>query len=960
MLRYLSVILILQMFITTAQAQNAGLKGKITDRSEGKPVGGATVSILQQVDSSVIASTVSSPEGSFYFQGLSPDSIIIRISSVNFQEYLSFITIKDGLRTLAPIMMERKNKDLASVTVVSRTPPVIVKGDTSQFSAGQYKVNPDATTEDLIKKMPGITVAKDGTVTAQGEQVKKVTIDGKDFFGDDASAALKNLPSEIVDKIQVFDRLSDQARLTGVDDGNSVKAINVVTKAGLKNGRFGRVYAGYGTDTRYSIGGNSSFFKENRRLSVVGNFNNINLQNFASQDLLGLTSGGNNRGGGQGGGGFGSGRPGGGGGDFNVGQSNGISKTNALGINYSNVYNKKLTLSGSYFYNNSINNNRSIVKTETFLKPDTSLFAFQNSNSITENFNHRINMRLEYAIDSSNSLFIIPSINFQKNNSTSFSELKSYYGLPTAGTLYDSANNSLSRIKNNRDGYNIRNNILFRHAFAKKGRSVSLGFNTNFSKNDGENIAAGAYRYFTLPLITDSVQNQFYDNASDGRTIGGTITYTEPLTKTAIVQLEYNPSVQINKADQQTFSFDGQKYSQFDSSLSNKFNSRITANNAGITYRYTPDKDAQLSFGLSYQHSKLESDRIFPTKTNVSQSFSSVLPNFMLRKKLSASSNIRVFYRASVNFPSVTQLQDVVNLTNPLRVSKGNPLLKQSYTQFVAGRYSYTNSKSSKSFFANLFLQTAGNYISNATYIPRADSAIQNGILLRKGSQLTKPVNLNGFRSGRGFLTYSMPLKAIKTVLNLNAGISYSRLPGLTNNREIITYNAVYNSGIVLASNISQYADFNVSYIVNFNQTSGTAASNNNYVNHAAGLQLNLLDKKGWFVQNDVSYQANSGLSAGFNQKYGLWNAAVGKKFLKNRVGELKLSVFDVLKQNQSILRTVDEKGIQDSQNEVLKQYFMVTFTYNLKNFGTPAKQAGRGENKEEGNRPGMPRGGGF
>ena len=205
-----------------------------------------------------------------------------------------------------------------------------------------------------------------------------------------------------------------------------------------------------------------------------------------------------------------------------------------------------------------------------------------------------------------------------------------------------------------------------------------------------------------------------------------------------------------------------------------------------------------------------------------------------------------------------------------------------------------------------------------------------------------------------------MPLKAIKTVLNLNAGISYSRLPGLTNKREITTYNAVYNSGIVLASNISQYADFNVSYTVNFNQTSGTAASNNNYVNHAAGLQLNLLDKKGWFVQNDVSYQANPGLSAGFNQKYGLWNAAVGKKFLKNRVGELKLSVFDVLKQNQSILRTIDEKGIQDSQNEVLKQYFMVTFTYNLKNFGTPAKQAGRGENKEEGNRPGMPRGGGF
>ena len=195
--------------------------------------------------------------------------------------------------------MSQQGKDLSGVTVVAKAPPVIQKGDTSQFSASQYKVNPDATTEDLIKKMPGITVDKDGTVTAQGEQVKKVTIDGKDFFGDDASAALKNLPSEVVDKIQVFDKLSDQAQLTGYDDGNSVKAINIVTKSGIKNGQFGRAYVGYGTNDRYNAGGNVSFFKGERRLSFVGNFNNINQQNFGSQDLLGLTSSGNsNKGGG--------------------------------------------------------------------------------------------------------------------------------------------------------------------------------------------------------------------------------------------------------------------------------------------------------------------------------------------------------------------------------------------------------------------------------------------------------------------------------------------------------------------------------------------------------------------------------------------------------------------------------------------------------------------------------------
>ncbi|MEJ7610287.1 MAG: outer membrane beta-barrel protein [Ferruginibacter sp.] len=568
---------------------------------------------------------------------------------------------------------------------------------------------------------------------------------------------------------------------------------------------------------------------------------------------------------------------------------------------------------------------------------------------------------MEFTFDSSNSLFIIPNINFQKNNAVSFSNLNSFYGAPRSGVFYEKANNSVSNINNDRTGYNIRNNVLFRHAFAKKGRSLSLGFNVNFTNNDSENFNRSEFEYFDNNiLLKDSLQNQFYDNLSTGRTIGGTIAYTEPVGKKSQVQFDYNPSVQLNKADQQTFVFDGQKYSQFDTSLSNRFDNRVTSNNGGVTYRYTPNKDEQFSVGLSYQHSVLESDRIFPNKANINQSFSNVLPNLMWRKKLSAASNIRVFFRASTSFPSVTQLQDVVNLTNPLRVSTGNPLLKQSNTQFVAGRYSYTNSKTSKSFFANLFLQTAGDFIANATYIPRRDSVLQNGKVLQKGSQLTKPVNLNGYRSARAFLTYSMPLKGLKTVLNLNAGLSYSRLPGLTNNREIITNNSVYSTGVVLASNISEFVDFNVSYNANFNQTTGTASGNNNYTNQAAGLQLNLLNKKGWFIQNDVSYQVNSGLSGGLDQTYGLWNAALGRKFLKNKVGELKLSVFDLLRQNQSVVRTVDERGIRDEQSVVLQRYFMLTFTYNLKNFGVAAKQAGRNNNGQQGERQRMPGGPGF
>ncbi len=920
-------------------AQTGIVTGTLRDQTDSSLLSGATIEILLQSDSSLVKTGISDSKGKFTLEGLVPGGLIFKVSTIGYQEYIDLFTLKDTTKDLGIITLNKRGKDLSTVTIISKAPPVVQKGDTSQFSANQYKVNPDATTEDLIKKMPGITVDKDGTVTAQGEQVKKITIDGKDFFGDDASAALKNLPSEIVDKIQVFDRLSDQAQLTGFDDGNSQKAINIVTKTAIKNGQFGRAYAGYGTDERYAAGGNVSFFKGDRRLSVVANFNNINQQNFGSQDLLGVTGGSNRGGPGGGRGGRGGGM--GGSESFSVGQASGISKTNALGFNYSDKWGKKVNVTGSYFYNNSTNNNASVTNIETL--GAAKQFSFQDANSNTKNNNHRINMRLEYKIDSNNTLFIIPSVNLQDNKTASLSSLR------TTNAVGDSVNSSLANSNSDRNGYNIRNNIMYRHSFPKKGRTLSLGFNTTFTKNVGESVIDAKYRYYdSLGVFTrDSLQNQFTDNNTNGYTLGGSVAYTEPIGKKGQLQIDYNPSFQKNKADQQTYLFDGSKYTQFDTTLSNRFDNTITTHNAGISYRLSPSKDEQFSVGVNFQHSNLESQRIFPTTTNVDQSFTNFLPNAMWRKKLSAYSNIRVFYRASTNFPSVTQLQDVVNLSNPLRVSSGNPELKQSYTHFLASRFSYTNTKTSRSFFANIFLQSAGDYISNAIFVAQKDSVIQQGIVLNKGSQLTKPVNLDGYRNLRTFFTYSMPIKVLKTTVNLNAGFTYAKLPGQVNYIPTVTDNYTYNGGIVLASNISEYIDFNLSYNANFNdaRTTGGTISTSNYVNQAIGGTLNLLNKKGWFIQNDISSQSYSGLSGGLDQRYTLWNAAIGKKFLKNRAGELKLSVFDLLKENQSITRTVTGTEITDSQSEVLQQYFMLTFTYNLKNFGKAKAPAGRGNN---------------
>ena len=919
----------------SASAHSQSIKGKLLDLVDNKPLAGATLTLTPVKDSSGVQKTVSSSTGVFAFQGLSLDSFFLKVSFIGYEEYKQIVSINDSIRDidLRTIFVPKSTVQLGGVTVIAKAAPVIQKGDTTQFSAGQFKVNPDATTEDLIKKMPGITVDKDGTVTAQGEQVKKVTIDGKDFFGDDASAALRNLPSDIVDKIQVFDRLSDQAQFTGIDDGNSVKALNIVTKSGIKNGQFGRVYAGIGTDGRYAGGGNMSTFSGDRRLSLVGNFNNVNQQNFGSQDLLGVTSSGGGRSGGNfgGRGNRGGGRGGFGGSEnFQVGQQSGISKTNAVGLNYSDKWGKKVDVSGSYFFNNSNNANDNLSRTETKLDDGRSLFNNQSSLSQSKNYNHRINMRLEYKIDSANSIMITPSLNFQKNRSLSSSYENSLYGLD------DTLNTSTSDRSVQREGYNLRNNILYRHSFPKRGRTFSASFNTTFNKNDGETYSTAHYRFFEDAGVRDSLQNQFTDNPTNGYTLSGNINYTEPLSTKSQLQFNYSPSFSKNSADQQTFEYDqlGGKYTTFKEALSNKFDNTTTTHNGGITYRLGNSRDNQFAVGLSLQYSKLESDRIFPTPTNVDQSFTTILPNLMWSKKIAAKSNIRIFYRARTNFPSVTQLQDVVNNTNELRKSVGNPDLKQSYNHFLSGRYTFTNTIKGQSFFANIFLQAQEDYITNATYIAQQDSVIQVGSILKKGAQLTKPVNMDGYKSFRSFFTFSQPVKFIKSNLNLSSGFSYSKLPGLINNVKSMTDNYTYSAGIGLSSNISEYIDFNLSYNANFNNAKSSVSTNTKYINQAAGIQTNFLTKTGWFLQNDISNQTYTGMSDGFNQSYWLWNAGVGKKFLKSRAAELKLSVFDLLKQNQSISRTVEANYIEDSQSRVLQQYFMLTFTYNLKNFG--------------------------
>lgn len=950
------------------------ISGTVRDGQSKTILSGATVRLFSVTDSTFTKTMLSDSAGKFSFQNLQADSLLLSISFIGFKEMTRSFRLDSAIHldsltatrniTLNIALVAGSSKDLATVVISTAISPVSQKADTLQMNASQYKVNPDATTEDLVKKMPGITI-ENGQVKAQGENVQKVTIDGRELFGDDATAALRNLPAEVVDKIQVFDRLSDQAQFSGVDDGNTTKGINIVTKANMRNGQFGRVFAGYGTDNRYAAGGNTTLLKDNRRISIVGNFNNTNQQNFSQQDLLGVTSsasggggrgnfgggggrpqggGGGNRGGGggfQGGGNFGNA------GNFLVGQQAGINKTTAFGINYSDILGKNLTVTGSYFFNQTNNTTNQISSLKYLNQAVSDINQILDSTvSTSSNTNHRFNLRVEWRIDSNNQLTITPNLSFQSNNS---------YRRTGSNSIYFTNRDSLLRVINEnisnsqRSGNNLNNSIFYRHSFAKRGRTFSVNLNTSYNKRNGESYVETFAREYLVSSFDDTTSNRFTDQYNDGLNLSANLSYSEPLSQNSQLQFNYSPSLSKSKSDQQAYNQNSQdgKYSIFLSNFSNVFETRTDAQNAGLSYRWG-NRDKQISFGANYQYTNLNSERLLPIKATVNKSFTNVLPNAQIRYKVSARSSFRINYRTNVNQPSVTQLQDVLDPTNAPSYSIGNPNLNQQYSHQLSTQYTYTNTGKGIVVVGNIFYQAATNYIANASFNSSRDTVV-SGEVLTRGYRLNKPVNLDGYNSFRSFVTLAFPLKFIKSNLNLNGGVSLSTLPGMTNYVLNETKSKTYTLGTVIGSNVSQYVDFTVSYSANFNDVKSSAVNSlpNTYFQHVAGLQLNLLSKHGWFFQNDLNNQYYSGLSDGFNQSYFLWNMSVGRKFLKGQKGELRASVFDLLKQNRSITRNINENYIEDVQNQVLQQYFMLTFSYNLRNFGTAAaRQQNRGEGR--------------
>ncbi|MEO1055095.1 MAG: outer membrane beta-barrel protein [Bacteroidota bacterium] len=938
------VVWLLLLGSITSWAQESIVKGSLKDAENGTPIIGATVLLISVKDTTDRRGAASDVEGQFVVKGLSTAFYKLQITSIGYEPFKTFVRVNQSAIDLGDLSLKVDTKVLDGVKVEGEVVPVEQKGDTTEYNSLAYKTNPDANAEDLIRKMPGIVINQSG-VQAQGENVQRVLVDGREFFGNDPTLALKTLPAEVIDKIQVFDQLSDQSQFSGFNDGNTTKTINIVTKPNMRDGQFGRAFAGAGTDDLYNAGGNINFFDGPSRLSILGMANNINQQNFSNEDILGVASTSNRRRGGRGGGGRTGGSRGGGGfrgrsigsnvNDFLVGQQNGISETQSFGVNYGNEWGDKLKLNGSYFFNRIENTNDQILNRETFVSGESSQFYDEESLSGSTNFNHRLNLRMQYAFDKSNSIIFTPSLSFQHNEAN---DLINGQTVTDSERLLNTTNNNF--ISDN-SGFNFSSRLLYRHAFSKRGRTFSVRIQTQANSNNGDSDLNAFNEFFQGRSSTIDSLNQNTLSDGNGYTLSSNIIYTEPIGQRAQLQFNYNISYSENMSDRETFSITPGDVPSIalDTALTNNFeNDYITHRpSVGIFIR---NQKFFLRGGLAYQYAELQSDQVFPVEANVSRSFNNVLPTFFARLNISREKNLRFIYRTQTDAPSVNQLQNVIDNTDPLFLSGGNQNLEQSYTHRFITRYSNTKADKGTTFFSFLLVTNTQDYVADGSFIAQQDSVLQDGIVLNEGSQLNIPVNTNGYWNIRTFNTFGMPAKWLKSNVNLNIGYTYTRIPSLINGLSNISQTSAINSSLVVASNISEKVDFTLSYNADYNIVDNSIQPqlNSNFLSQTFGGRLNWIFWKGIVFRTDMNYQTFNGLSDGFNQDYVLWNASIGKKFLKDQRAEIQLSVFDLLKENRSISRSNSDSFIEETQTQVLQQYFMATFTYVIRNFPNKGK----------------------
>ena len=934
----LLIVFLLISVSSFAQTKSGSITGKVVNTKDQTPIDFASVGVKNLQDSSGTAVNTNH-DGTFKIEGLAPGSYRLTVAYLGLKTLNKTfeVTAAAPAVNLGNVTMDNSGLNLKTVEIKGAVTPVTVKTDTVEYDAAAYKVKENAVVEDVLKKLPGVDVAKDGSIKAQGETVTRVRVDGKDFFGNDPLLATKNLPADMIDKVQVIDLLSDQAQFTGVDDGNREKIINITTKKNMKNGYFGNTSAGYGTnngegsDNRYDVNMNVNKFNDEQQLSFIGQFNNVNKQNFGA------------------GGGAGNGGGGGSGGRFSQASSNGssqqgITTTNAAGLNYANEFKSGTKLSANYFFNKTSLFNDQTSDITNLLGAGITTENKQKLVSNTNKTNHRFNFLLDTKIDSTTSIRIQPTVTYSVtdlNQNTSY--VNSYVHSTTIGS---------QTLDTRSTAPTLANILLLRKKFKRRGRTISLNVNTNINNSKGTN-----YNTIDNATTTDAdssytaITNQLYNQDAKSYSNTARLVYTEPLSKTLNLELNYQNVYNYDNNDRLTYNFNPitNLYDIPDATYTNTYQNKTYTNTVGASLTNTT-KNSNLNLGVSVQNTDRTNDNL-TTGSVFSQHFDNFVPSAVYRYKFSKSKRLVIRYRGSTTQPSISQIQPIADNTNTVSVPIGNPNLKPSFNNNVTFLFNNFDFEHSRSLFVfgNL-TQTFNGFGQSSKLIDDPNSA-------NSGKFEVTPVNVHGVFAGSLGTSLGLPVvKDNKLNFNIDFGGTYGRGANITNDISNITNNLTITNKYRLVSSMDKL-DMTAAIAGSFNRATYSAqpSSNTTYYTLNPTINISYMFPGNFRVSTDVDYYQNTGGGTSYDTKYTIMNAFISKQFFNNR-GMFKVSVNDLLNENTGITRTATNTAITDLRYNVLQRYYLLSFTYSLNKMGGKNVRGDR----QQGGDPGDRRGGGF